>query len=110
VTSDTGSPQQITPLPPTQRTLVFVSMGLLLGGGLVAAETVVWMAAAAHKPSNDTAMRVVLGSPAVALFGVAGKKFFWDALRTRRRRWNRTSAVLTLLAAAYMVVLAIRGP
>jgi hypothetical protein len=111
VTSDAGSPQQINPFTsPRQRTLIFASMAMLLGGALVAVGTVIWMAAAAHKPTGDTATRVVLASMAVALTGVAGKRFFWDVLRTRHPRWNRTSAVLALLFAAYMVVLAIRGP
>jgi hypothetical protein len=43
------------------------------------------------------------------LIGVAAKKYSLDAPRSRRPRWQRISAALVLLWAAYMVVLAIRG-
>ena len=45
---------------------------------------------------------------AVALTGSAGLRFFWDAGRSRRPRWQRAWAILTLLWAAFLLVLAFR--
>jgi hypothetical protein len=82
---------------------------MLLGGALVAGGAGVWMLAVGRQPSDDRITRVLCAGLGVALIGVAGKKFFWDLPRSRHPRWQRTSTVLVLLWAGYMLVLAIRG-
>ncbi len=95
-------------LPP-RRTLALASMFMLFAGALAAGAALVWAAASANEPSRHGPSRAALASLAVALLGVAGKRLSWDVLRTRHPRWNRASAALTVLWAAYMLFLAVRG-
>ncbi len=95
--------------PSRPRPLAVMAFFLLLAGGLVAGASGIWYLAAARGPSDHLISRVMSGGLAVALIGVAGKKYFWDAPSSRRPRWQRSSAVLVLLWAAYLAVHALRG-
>ena len=46
---------------------------------------------------------------AVMMTGIAAKKLFVDAARSRRPRWQRAYGILLVLFAGYLVVLAFRG-
>jgi hypothetical protein len=89
--------------------VVVASVFMLFTGALVAAGTGVWYLAVPRGQSDHLIYRVMYAGLAVGMIGVAGKKIFWDATRTRRPRWQRALAVLALLGAVYVVVVAIRG-
>jgi hypothetical protein len=83
---------------------------MVLAGALVAATSVVWMAAVRpEQPSHHVILRVMCAGLAVALTGVAGMRLFWNARRGRHPVWHRAWAIVELLLAAYMVAVAIRG-
>jgi hypothetical protein len=107
VTRDARTPTEPLGRP---RPVVVASFFVMFAGALIAAGTVVWALAAPVGRSDHLVERVLCAGLGVALIGVAGKKFFWNATRSRRPRWQRASAVMVLVWAAYMVVLAIRTP
>lgn len=108
MTPDTGSHLESQRLS-RPRPAAWAAFAMLLAGGVVAAAAVVWGVAAPREPPDRLVQRVMCAGLAVALTGVAGTKFFWDAPRSRRPQWRRVSVVVALLGAAYMVVVAIRG-
>jgi uncharacterized membrane protein YdcZ (DUF606 family) len=88
--------------------LVLVSVGLgaaalALGGAMFWTEYVLRRPAS---PIMRGSLFIVLG---VMIAGIAAYRFFVQAVRSRRPRWQRTYAMLLLLWAGWLFVLAFRG-
>ncbi len=81
-----------------------VATALVAAGALVVVGPALWSLAAGRNPAQ--VLRIQQAGLAVGLVGVAVKRWFWDAARSRSPLRQRLLAGVAVLLAAFMAVLA----